>query len=231
MQVGGVGCCAIWKSWSPVVQGLGLKSKVVERVTTSSLSIRIGVFLGVEPSLCTPKVCRHKHPLGSFPLFPDRCCCWKLTSLSTGTKSEFWPLRYAFNCGNLFFVFDFGGMTTCMLGNLKEAKLAKIHMYEVCNQAKLNFELFRVYFGVKLIYYIHLPIIKTHRVDARLFFFKIQNFFKNYKLKKKMDLIISMKHFWYFWYFDREKCDATVSPSNFLIKLSCLLHSCSNETT
>jgi len=91
-------------------------------------------------------------------------------------KSEFWPLRYAFNCGNLFFVFDFGGMTTCMFGNLKEAKLAKIHTYEVSNQAKINFELFRVYFGVKLKYYIHLPIIKTHRVDARLFFSKYKIF-------------------------------------------------------
>jgi len=78
-----------------------------QRATTSSLSIRIGVSSGVEPSLCTPKVCRHNRPLGPFPLFPDRCRCWELTSLSTGAKSEFWTLRYAFNCWNLFFAFDF----------------------------------------------------------------------------------------------------------------------------
>jgi len=53
--------------WS---KGLALKSKVVERVTTSSLSIRIGVFSGMEPSLCTPKGVPTQPPFGVISLVP-----------------------------------------------------------------------------------------------------------------------------------------------------------------
>ena len=120
--------------------------------------------------LVHPKGVPTQPPLGPFPLFPDRCRCWEITSLSTGAKSEFWTLRYAFNCWNLFFAFDFEGMMTWMFGNLKEAKSAKIHTYEVFNQAKWNFELFGVHFGVKMNDYIHLLTTKPHRVDARFFF-------------------------------------------------------------
>ena len=77
---------------------------------------------GSKPS-CETQICNpHSHTLGPFPMFPDRYCYPKLTSSSTGVKSEFWLFRSAFNCRILFFVFDFGGMITWMFENLKEAK-------------------------------------------------------------------------------------------------------------
>ena len=125
-----------------------------------------------ETHSCAP----HNHTLGPFPFFPDWYCCQKLTSLSTRIISEFWLIRSAFNCWNLFFVFDFGGMITWMFEILKKAKSAKIHTYEVSNQAKWYFKLFRVYFEVKLKYYIRFSTMSTYQVDGRLFFSKFQIF-------------------------------------------------------
>jgi hypothetical protein len=121
-----------------------------QRATTSSLSIRIGVSSGVEPSLCTPKVCRHNHPLGSFPLFPYRCRYWELTSLSTGAKSKFWTLRYAFNCWNLSSLLISKAWLTWMFGNLKEAKSAKKLSCEFSNRVHWYYELFRMEVGANL---------------------------------------------------------------------------------
>ena len=145
-------CCADMERLKSCGPRGWTEKQVVKRVTISCLNIGINCFSGMEVSMWNTKVCPHNHTLGSFPSFSVRCCCWKLTSLSTGIRSEFWLLRSAFNCWNLFFVFDFGGMITWMFEILKKAKSAKIHTYEVSNQAKWYFKLFRVYFDVKLKY-------------------------------------------------------------------------------
>jgi hypothetical protein len=112
MHVCGVNCCAKWKNEKAVVQGLEPQGKAVKKVTKNPLNIGVTKFRAQNPP-CETQICNpYSHTLGPFPMFPDRYCYSKLTSSSTGVKSEFWLFRSAFNCRILFFVFDFGGMIT-----------------------------------------------------------------------------------------------------------------------
>ena len=133
--------------WS---KGLDHGPKWSRGVSQALCPLGMRVFQAWDPPCETQTCAPHNHTLRPFPLLQDRYCSQKLTSLSTGVKSDFWLLRSAFKCRILFFDFAFGAIMTWMFGNSKETKLAKNLSWNFPNRVYWDYEPFKVEIGAKM---------------------------------------------------------------------------------